>query len=100
MLNKSSLTQQGFLLVFIRSTEFYSSIIQVMDTQGISVDSQVLIDASNTLKVNAFFSSLMEQFVINLNLNYFKNFWSRSREGFPLFFCRRKYKRSKERPTR
>lgn len=57
-----------------------------METQGISVDSQVLIDASNTLKVNAFFSSLMEQFVINLNLNYFKNFWSRSRESFPLFF--------------
>lgn len=25
-----------------------------METQGISVDSQVLIDASNTLKVNAF----------------------------------------------
>ena len=48
--------------------------IQVMETQGISVDSQVLIDASNTLKVNAFFSSLMEQFVI-MNLNYFKNFW-------------------------
>ena len=61
-----------------------------MDTQGISVDSQVLIDASNTLKVNAFFSSLMEQFVINLNLNYFKNFWSRSRESFPLFFLQMK----------
>lgn len=56
-----------------------------METQGISVDSQVLIDASNTLKVNAFFSSLMEQFVI-MNLNYFKNFWSRSRESFSLFF--------------
>lgn len=61
-----------------------------METQGISVDSQVLIDASNTLKVNAFFSSLMEQFVINLNLNYFKNFWSRSRESFPLFFLQMK----------
>lgn len=56
-----------------------------METQGISVDSQVLIDASNTLKVNAFFSSLIEQFVI-MNLNYFKNFWSRSRESFSLFF--------------
>ena len=61
-----------------------------METQGISVDSQVLIDASNILKVNAFFSSLMEQFVINLNLNYFKNFWSRSRESFPLFFLQMK----------
>ena len=61
-----------------------------METQGISVDSQVLIDASNTLKVNAFFSSLMEQFVINLNLNYFNNFWSRSRESFPLFFLQMK----------
>ena len=59
--------------------------IQVMETQGISVDSQVLIDASNTLKVNAFFSSLMEQFVI-MNLNYLKNFWSWSRESFSLFF--------------
>lgn len=28
--------------------------IQVMEIQGISVDLQVLIDASNTLKVNAF----------------------------------------------
>lgn len=56
-----------------------------METQGISVDSQVLIDASNTLKVNAFFSSLMEQFVI-MNLNYFKNFWRWSRESFSLFF--------------
>ena len=60
-----------------------------METQGISVDSQVLIDASNTLKVNAFFSSLMEQFVI-MNLNYFKNFWSRSRESFSLFFLQMK----------
>lgn len=60
--------------------------IQVMETQGISVDSQVLIDASNTLKVNAFFSSLMEQFVI-MNLDYFKNFWSWSRESFSLFFA-------------
>ena len=56
----------------MRSTEFYSSIIQVMETQGISVDSQVLINASNTLKVNAFSQPLMEQFVI-MNLNYFKN---------------------------
>ena len=31
--------------------------IQVMEIQGISVDSQVLIDASNTLKVNDFFST-------------------------------------------
>lgn len=60
-----------------------------METQGISVDSQVLIDASNTLKVNAFFSSLMEQFVI-MNLNYFKNFWSWSRESFSLFFLQMK----------
>lgn len=44
-------------LVFMRSTEFYSSMIQVMEIQGISVDSQVLIDASNTLKVNDFFST-------------------------------------------
>lgn len=60
-----------------------------METQGISVDSQVLIDASNTLKVNAFFSSLMEQFVI-MNLNYFKNFWSWSRESFSFFFLQMK----------
>lgn len=58
--------------------------IQVMETQGISVDSQVLIDGSNTLKVNAFSPPLMEQFVI-MNLNYFKNFWSRSRERFSFF---------------
>lgn len=60
--------------------------IQVMETQGISVDSQVLIDGSNTLKVNAFSPPLMEQFVI-MNLNYFKNFWSRSRERFSFFFA-------------